>query len=460
MLIRAQSFRQEMLDSEADRLVVNARGEWRVAQTKLSAGVQSVTENNSQGDSLDATQLIFGVARNFMRNKLVLRGDAEIDVSSGSGNTDYPSRGVFGAEYEIIKDVNLIAEQELTWGDDRDTQDTRIGVRARPWTGADLNSIVTRENGENGTRLYSTTGLLQQWRINERWLYDVGFDRVQTISGSSDSSDANERLFNPRVPPASGSFDGDFTAFYTGFGYRQNAWDVTSRLEFHAGDQTDKWNFLLGANHQLADGKVIAASMSMRNEETADGSVQDNTDLRLGVAWRPFTSAWSFLNRTDLVFEAREDQLFDTRTRKWVNNFNANFKPPGAHQLALQLGLKYVVEDIDGHEYDSTTALYGLEYRYDINAKWDAGLRGAALHSFNAEVIKYSYGGSIGYNMMRNMWLSLGYNLVGFEDEDFIGSEYTAKGPFLKIRMKFDQEIIKRFLQFTGLQRDRNVSAK
>jgi hypothetical protein len=457
LLLRGQSFQQTALAEGSKRLVVNALGEWRKDATKFSAGVQSVTEEGASGESADATQLLFGVAQNVYNNKLMLRADAELDVSSGAGNTDYPSRAIFGAEYEVFNEVNFIAEQELTWGDDRDTQDTRFGVRARPWTGGDLNSFVTRAQGENGSRLFATTGLLQQWRINERWLYDIGFDRVQTLAESGSTDQPRDLLFNPNVPPASGSFDNDFTAFFTGFGYRHEAWDVSSRFEWHAGDLEDKWNVLVGANHQLAEGRVVSASMSWLNEESSIGVVQDNLDLRLGAAWRPFDSAWSFLNRTDLVFERRVGAAFDTRTRKWVNNFNANYKPGLKHQLALQVGFKYVVENIDEDEFDGVTSLLGFEYRYDIAPRWDVAMRSAVLTSHQAGAARYSYGAAVGHSIRPNMWLSVGYNVEGFEDDDFIAADYTAKGPYLKLRMKFDQDLAKRFLEFTGLAQRRQV---
>jgi uncharacterized repeat protein (TIGR01451 family) len=457
LLLRGQAFEQTALAEGSRRRVVNALGEWRQDKTKLSTGLQAVSEETASGDSADATQLLFGVAQNVYNNKLMLRADAEIDVSSGSGSTDYPSRAIFGAEYEVFNEVNLIAEQELTWGDDRDTQDTRFGVRARPWTGGDVNSFVTQAQGENGRRLFATTGLLQQWRINERWLYDIGFDRVQTLSESGAADEPRELLFNPNVPPTSGSIDNDFTAFFTGFGYRHEAWDVSSRFEWHAGDMEDKWNVLIGANHQLAEGRVVSASMSWLNEESATGVVQDNLDLRVGAAWRPFDSAWSFLNRTDLVFERREDAAFDTRTRKWVNNFNANYKPGLKHQLAFQVAFKYVVENIDAEEYDGFTSLLGAEYRYDIGSRWDVSMRSAVLSSHQAGTARYSYGAAIGHSIRPNMWLSVGYNVEGFEDDDFIAADYTAKGPYLKLRMKFDQDLAKRFLEFTGLAQRRQI---
>ncbi len=56
------------------------------------------------------------------------------------------------------------------------------------------------------------------------------------------------------------------------------------------------------------------------------------------------------------------------------------------------------------------------------------------------------------------MWLSVGYNVDGFNDEDFIAAEYTAKGPYIKFRMKLDQQWAQRFLEFAGLSRQPQVN--
>jgi hypothetical protein len=48
------------------------------------------------------------------------------------------------------------------------------------------------------------------------------------------------------------------------------------------------------------------------------------------------------------------------------------------------------------------------------------------------------------------MWVSVGYNVTGFEDSDFTGADYTAKGPYLKLRFKVDQESVKEFLGYAS----------
>jgi hypothetical protein len=38
------------------------------------------------------------------------------------------------------------------------------------------------------------------------------------------------------------------------------------------------------------------------------------------------------------------------------------------------------------------------------------------------------------------MWLSVGYNLEGYSDNDFDESEYTAQGPYLQLRYRADKD--------------------
>ena len=53
---------------------------------------------------------------------------------------------------------------------------------------------------------------------------------------------------------------------------------------------------------------------------------------------------------------------------------------------------------------------------------------------------------------MTNLWASIGYNFNGFRDEDFSQSNYTAKGIYLKFRLKFDQHSLGDALEWLNQQ--------
>ena len=41
---------------------------------------------------------------------------------------------------------------------------------------------------------------------------------------------------------------------------------------------------------------------------------------------------------------------------------------------------------------------------------------------------------------MRNLWITGGYNLVGFEDPGLPGGDRTERGGFVSFRFKFDEK--------------------
>jgi len=108
----------------------------------------------------------------------------------------------------------------------------------------------------------------------------------------------------------------------------------------------------------------------------------------------------------------------------------------------LHYGAKYVQEKINETDYSGYTDLIGAEGRYDINKDWDVGLQGSILHSWDSGQLDYSGGVSVGYNIMQNIWISLGYNFTGFNDKDFSQADFTAQGPFVRFRVKFDQNSV------------------
>ncbi len=452
MTVRGEMYRQEDINGGGDRTVIGTEAFYSMGEAMLSSGLRTVSETVAEGDTRDAQQVTLGISRNFLDDRLIMRGDAELALGEDE-NTDFPNRSILGAEYVVSEDVSLIAEQEFTWGDTRNTQDSRVGVRARPWSGGDVSSMVAREMTENGERVFATTGLLQQWQISDSWRMDMGADRVQTIKSDPAAEDSGELLYDPNIPPVSGSVNNDFTAMFGGIGYRQDDWDASMRLEYHHGDQLDKWNYLAGVSKQLADGKITSASLSTRFEELDSGAERNQIDLRWGLAWRPSGARWMVLNRLDLVFDETSNEVFDTKSRKAVNNMNVNIEPALGGQLSLQLGLKYLVDTIDGEDYDGYTGLYGLEYRRDFNPRWDWGVHGSVLHSVKSSVLRYSSGLSIGHSVFKNTWLSVGYNVSGFEDDDFTAADYTAQGPYMKFRMKLDQGHLEKFLGFVGQSR-------
>lgn len=148
----------------------------------------------------------------------------------------------------------------------------------------------------------------------------------------------------------------------------------------------------------------------------------------------------------------------DARARRIVNNLSVNrvsrewaaadrqgnlFRLEQRNQWSLYYGSKYAFDEYDGVAYRGYTDLAGAEWRYDLTPRWDLGVQASSLNAWSQGTHEYSFGPQAGFTPFSNGWLTLGYNLRGFHDRDFEAARYTAEGPFLKIRIKFDQNTLR-----------------
>ena len=317
-------------------------------------------------------------------------------------------------------------------------------MSSRLWEGGEFNTSVEQSDEENSQRLAAVAGIKQRWDLNENWSFDFGVDRSQTIKQVA------------KAPPPlqvttvfSSPNSNDFTSVTFGSKFRKDAWDWSTRVEYRDADDEDKMNLVSDVIHNLDEGKQLLAKLDVQVSDS-DTSESMSTDIQLGYSYRPNDSRWTVFNRLDLRHSQNQNVGSDITSQKVINNLNANYILNGDTQIAFQYGLKYVVDNFDDDEYRGFTDLYGMEVRHDLSNKWDVGFQGSLYNSWNSNVSDYSYGVSVGYNMARNVWVSMGYNFDGFQDEDFSASEYTSEGIFLKYRVKFDQNTANSILGLMG----------
>ncbi|HSN18638.1 MAG TPA: hypothetical protein VLV87_10575, partial [Gammaproteobacteria bacterium] len=230
-----------------------------------------------------------------------------------------------------------------------------------------------------------------------------------------------------------------------------------------------------GFYRTLSEGQAFSASLQAFHSDYQPGGTSDSADGRLGYAFRPYDSRWSWLEQLDFIYAdqqglqslpqfatstgvaasqqsaaslANDPQAvatygIDMKNWKLVNNLQQNYTLDDHYQVSLYYGSKYARFAFATGSYTGYTDLIGGEFRYDIKPKWDLGFLVNREDSYSANVVRYSYGIETGWDVGTNMWLSLGYNFQGFYDQDFTANHYTAKGVFLRFRFKFDQDTVK-----------------
>lgn len=395
-----------------------------------SLGFRYAADTTADGATKTSNQLTAGASAALLDKKLILKLDHDQSIG-GNDVADYPTRTTLGAEYKLSSKLSLFAQQEFTQGGSTEGNATRAGFKTTPWEGGSLNSSLERDLTENGSRAFALFGLKQTFKLSEHWSLDAGLDRNQTIK-------ASYRL-DTNAAPASGNQD--FTAVSLGADYKEKLWSWNGRSEYRNSETENKWGVLSSLLGEPAPGWGWSARLQLF-DTNGSGQSTVNGDLRLGLVHRPLAARWILLDRLDFLYD-KASGATATDNRRVVNNLNANYKADAKLQLSLQYGAKYVLETCNGAKVSGYTDLVGVEGRYDVTKKWDIGVAATVLHTWATGQLSDAAGVSVGYNLMENAWLSLGYNLTGFYDKDFSAANYTAQGPYVRFRFKFDQNSVK-----------------
>jgi len=430
---KSQLWRQDNLGNGARRDHVEGRLQWRDSIFKAHAGARQARDRFVDIPDRVSTQLTAGAAVSTRNRKFTLSADHEQALRGRDNSVDFPTRTILGADYELVRNLDLLTRYEWTNGQAGNTQGARVGLASRPWGGAEITSTYEKKFNENGERAFANLGARQLWRVSKKWSLDVGVDHSQATDG------ATVPRPNEAVPPVSGTTTG-FTAYSTGVAYRSKLWQWNTRFEVRNSDPEDKWSITPAVLIEPRSGLGLAGRARVMSSEGAGDSRWRTIDVRLGLALRPEREGWVILDRLDWVSDDRLTTKVDLSGWRIVNHLNLTYFSGRNTQIALQYGAKYNRDDIAGSRYTGYTDLIGGEVRQNLSRRLDMGLRLSGLHSWSAKQIEYGAGASVGINLMTNTWLSGGYNLKGFHDPDFSAANFTAKGPFVQVRFKFDQE--------------------
>jgi hypothetical protein len=437
--LQGQAYKLQNLSTGAQNTVLEGRMEQKLSDDLSAYYGARGSQDTSVAGATPSRQLIAGAAYSMMEKKLALHGAAEIGAEEVVG-ASMPDRLMLGADYRLTEKSRLFAEQEFARGVQFAANATRIGLRTQVWSGGEVASSVGNSSFNDAGRLYGNLGLVQRWQINEQWQTDFSLDRSQTLRDAATPTDpaiATPPLLAAYLP--FGSSSGDYTTATAGVAYQDALWSANARIEIRNASLDQQKNLQIGSQLQLAEGRSMAVGLILRSAASASSSTRDG-DLRLSYAYRPNGGRWVWFNRADYVSQSSQALASTLKGAKLVNNLNANYRPNHRTQISLQYGAKYVIDAIDGVDCKGYTDLIGAEFRRDLSTDWDVGVFGSVLRSVSAGVRDYSVGASLGYQLMTNVWVALGYNLRGLDDRDFNGGSYSARGLFLTLRMKVDQE--------------------
>jgi hypothetical protein len=166
--------------------------------------------------------------------------------------------------------------------------------------------------------------------------------------------------------------------------------------------------------------------------------------FQLGTAYRQVdTNRWDALTKIEYKLEEDNSSVSNLIERDaYIFSNHINYHPVRRWTFANQLAAKWVTDTHEQLTSTSATYLIGLRAIHDLTERWEASVQSGWL-SGDSGGKRFVLGAETGYLVTTNLWLSLGYNWLSYEDADVVGSDFTVDGLYLRMRFKFDEDLFK-----------------
>nr|WP_317199027.1 hypothetical protein [uncultured Psychrobacter sp.] len=350
---------------------------------------QDIDNSSRNATSIGGETPLSNLGRLYARHDLI----NSLSGSYGLDNTDERQRTVIGFDANYMKDGKVYSEYRM-----------RDAISAREAEAA--------------------IGLKNKWYVQEGLTLNTLFERVESLEGEENN-----------------------TATAAGIGVEylaQEDYKASGRLEKRWGESSDTLLGSAGIAYRYTDDITLLAKDTYSRIDYDDGDRTVNR-FQLGAAYRDLNS-----NQLDMLakleYRLDDNNTGDDTYRKdtTIWSWNGNYHPTRPLTLSGRYAGKFTEYEADGISSDNTAhAVYGRGL-YDLSERWDVGLQAGTYWNDQADDLAYMLGAEVGYSPMTNLWLSLGYNFMGFEDDDIAYDDSTQQGAYFRLRFKFDEELFKR----------------
>ncbi|MEM9225437.1 MAG: hypothetical protein AAGA24_02905, partial [Pseudomonadota bacterium] len=452
----AQVYTEENLSTDSRRQVGELALSHKSQAFSANLGLRGVFEQyDPQNEERTSAAIVSGLSKTFVEQGLTLSATREQPVFGGGAGDDesslFPERTSLGLDKSLGRRATFNLRHEMIDSGEASGDNTIAGLTVAPWTGGQVNAATDYVTQDSGQRLGATVGVDQIWRINPQWSVSVGGARRANLDGTDELLDVADDdvagIFDTADTNTLVS-DDDYTSAYLGAGYRGDQTALSGRIENRDSALGDRFVANLGGAREVTKTFSFSTAVRYQKEALIAAPDSESMDLRLGAAWRPRGDGPVVFNRFDIGHDETEGEFLQTKA---VNNLTVNTQWSERLQTAIFHGLKYTQTRFEDDEVSGFTNLIGGELRYDLTTEIDLGVRASWWGSDATSTADWSFGPSVGFSPEKNIWVSLGWNIEGFEDEDFEAASYSRQGPYIKLRTKFDQDTLKSLIGRLGL---------
>ena len=313
---------------------------------------------------------------------------------------------------------------------------TVVGVESTYAKDSTLFNEYRARDGFTGREAEAAIGLRNSWTLAQGLRLSTTFERVDPIEGTTDTNKS--------------------TAITGGIEYTGDPdWKGTARAEVRTSQSVDSLLETFGFAYKLSDNwtTLTKSVIYLANNKGPGGVDQQQARIQAGLAWRQTSEdVWNALGKYEFRTEDGAPGTFDGGTATATGNvqrkvnilsLDVNCQPNADWQLSAHYAAKLVYEDSNGLNDVTSAHLLAGHFAWDLTKRIDIGAGVNALLSGDGSSVQFGFGPEIGVTLADNLRAGIGYNFAGFRDDDLTQEQYTARGFYLALRMKFDESLFR-----------------
>ncbi len=375
----------------ANSTTLNGGLEW-AANERLRLGVE---RDQTLGDE----QLNYRPTLNRINGRWKLRDQVEFVVEHAFRDESLwkSSYTNWGIESTLIEDLNMYARYQLDSG-------------------------LRREQNQ------AIVGLKHRYSVTDEWTFDTTFERMRTLRGTG----AN-----------------DFTAYSIATQYLPaDPLKASARFERRDGRSTDKMVITSAGDWSIARTWSMLAKHTFLDESQLNRTTSRMEPIRrhqlsLGLAHRPYSNdVINAILKYELKSESNQRQQGDAQKTSHIGSVETIVQPLASLEWYARYTFKLNRVRTGRVEAQALTDLWSTHLRYEWTQRWDTLAELRILNQYEQDNLNYGSAIEAGYIALKNTRLALGYNLAGSEDRELSNASYWARGPYVKVQIKFSERDI------------------
>lgn len=355
-----------------------------------------------------------------LRPDLSLTVSHKQNLSSGSYHLSQA-----GLNYQLNSRNRLYLREEYQKYQERKETRTLLGIETQLIKNTVAYNEYRLADGADGSRNQNVIGLRNKFFLNEDLTGNIAVEYLKTVSGA-------ERSEEPDA--AAGSLGLEYLP--------SEEVKVTGRFEHRqelSSSGTDSWLGEVGLAYKLHPDYSLLLRERYFTEKTGSGGEHTTSRSMIGMAYRPLLSnRFNALTKMEYKHESNDMATPVLSENAWIFSGEGVWKATSR----LQLTGKYAGKLSRDADYSSYTDLVAARFLYDLNDRWDVG---GEYRILTSHAVHSSYHGGaleVGYRVIKNLWVATGYSYDKF-DADLAGDDYQGEGFYLKLRVKFDEKILR-----------------